>query len=195
VESGSEEVVLDRVLTIPNVITIVRLILIPIFGWAFLTGDKDTLALILLMIIGSTDWVDGFVARAIGQVSKLGKALDPVVDRVAIVVILVALTFRGVVPFAIAGVLLLRDLIASIVFPTLEAKGYPRLAVNRTGKLATAFIFSGMAIAAASVLESLEEVARPASVVFLLVGAVLYWIAGYMYYTEIRKLLAARAAA
>ncbi|HEX2150100.1 MAG TPA: CDP-alcohol phosphatidyltransferase family protein, partial [Actinomycetota bacterium] len=186
---------LDRVLTIPNVITIVRLILIPIFGWAFLTGDKDTLALILLMIIGSTDWVDGFVARAIGQVSKLGKALDPVVDRVAIVVILVALTFRGVVPFAIAGVLLLRDLIASIVFPTLEAKGYPRLAVNRTGKLATAFIFSGMAIAAASVLESLEEVARPASVVFLAVGAVLYWIAGYMYYTEIRKLLAARAAA
>lgn len=194
-KSGSEEVVLDRVLTIPNVITIVRLILIPIFGWAFLTGDKDTLALILLMIIGSTDWVDGFVARAIGQVSKLGKALDPVVDRVAIVVILVALTFRGVVPFAIAGVLLLRDAIASIVFPILEAKGYPRLAVNRTGKLATAFIFSGMAIAAASVLESLEEVAKPVSVVFLVVGAVLYWIAGYMYYTEIRKLLAARAAA
>jgi cardiolipin synthase len=195
VKSGSEEVVLDRVLTIPNVITIVRLILIPIFGWAFLTGDKDTLALILLMIIGSTDWVDGFVARAIGQVSKLGKALDPVVDRIAIVVILVALTFRGVVPFAIAGVLLLRDLIASIVFPILEAKGYPRLTVNRTGKLATALIFSGMAIAAASVLESLEEVAKPASLVFLVVGAVLYWIAGYMYYTEIRKLLAARAAA
>ena len=194
-KSGSEEVVLDRVLTIPNVITIVRLILIPIFGWAFLTGDKDTLALILLMIIGSTDWVDGFVARAIGQVSKLGKALDPVVDRIAIVVILVALTFRGVVPFAIAGVLLLRDLIASIVFPILEAKGYPRLTVNRTGKLATALIFSGMAIAAASVLESLEEVAKPASLVFLVVGAVLYWIAGYMYYTEIRKLLAARAAA
>lgn len=193
--SGSEEVVLDRVLTVPNLITTVRLVLIPVFGWSFLTGGNDALALVLLVIIGCTDWVDGFVARATGQVSKLGKLLDPLADRLAIFVVLISLTFRGVVPLVIAGVLLFRDLIVSIVFPVLEAKGFPRIPVNRTGKWATAFIFSGMALAAASVLESLEEWATPASLVFLVVGAVLYYVAGYFYYTEIRKLLNARATA
>lgn len=194
VNAESEEVVLDRVFTIPNIITAGRLILIPIFGWAFLTGGRDTLALILLMILGTTDWLDGFVARATGQVSKLGKLLDPVADRLAIFVVLVALTFRGVVPYWIAGVLLFRDLVVSIVFPILEAKGFPRIPVNRTGKWATAFIFSGMALAAASVLESLEDFAAPASRVFLIAGAVLYYVAGYFYYTEIRRILDARAA-
>ncbi len=193
--TGPEEFVLDRVFTVPNLITTVRLILIPIFGWAFLTGDKDTLALILLVIIGSTDWLDGYVARATGQVSKLGKLLDPVADRLAIFVVLVALTFRGVVPFWVAGVLLFRDLIVSIVFPILEAKGFPRIPVNKTGKWATAFIFSGMALAAASVLESLEDWAAPASLGFLIVGAVLYYVAAYFYYTAIRKIMSARAPA
>ncbi|CAN5807327.1 CDP-alcohol phosphatidyltransferase family protein [soil metagenome] len=193
--SEPEEVVLDRVLTVPNLITAGRLILIPVFGWAFLTGDKDTLALVLLMVLGTTDWLDGFVARATGQVSKLGKLLDPVADRLAIFVVLVALTFRGVVPFAIAGVLLLRDLIVSIAFPILEAKGFPRIPVNRTGKWATAFIFGGMALAAASVLESLQDFAEPSSLTFLIIGAVLYYVAGFFYYTEIRKIMAARSAA
>ena len=192
--AAQEEVVLDRVLTVPNAITAVRLVMIPVFGWAFLTGDRDTLALILLVIIGITDWLDGFVARATGQVSKLGKLLDPVADRLAIFVVLVSLTFRGVVPYWIAGLLLFRDLIVSIVFPILEAKGFPRLPVNKTGKWATAFIFSGMALAAASVIESLEEIAAPASLAFLVIGAVMYYVAGYFYYTEIRRILSARAA-
>jgi cardiolipin synthase len=195
VSAAQEEVVLDRVMTVPNAITAVRLIMIPVFGWAFLTGDRDTLALILLVIIGSTDWLDGFVARATGQVSRLGKLLDPVADRLAIFVVLVSLTFRGVVPYWIAGVLLFRDLIVSIVFPILEARGFPRLPVNRTGKWATALIFSGMALAAASVIESMEQVAAPASLAFLVIGAVLYYVAGYLYYTEIRRILSARAAA
>lgn len=192
--AAQEEVVLDRVVTVPNAITAVRLVMIPVFAWAFLTGDRDTLALILLVIIGTTDWLDGFVARATGQVSKLGKLLDPVADRLAIFVVLVSLTFRGVVPYWIAGLLLFRDLIVSIVFPILEAKGFPRLPVNKTGKWATAFIFSGMALAAASVIEPLEEIAAPASLVFLVIGAVLYYVAGYFYYTEIRRILSVRAA-
>lgn len=193
--AAQEEVVLDRIVTLPNAITAVRLVMIPVFGWAFLTGDRDTLALILLVIIGTTDWLDGFVARATGQVSKLGKLLDPVADRLAIFVVLVSLTFREVVPYWIAGVLLFRDLVVSIVFPILEAKGFPRIPVNRTGKWATAFIFSGMALAAASVIESLEGIAAPASLAFLVIGAVLYYVAGYFYYTEIRRILSARAAA
>ncbi|HVL52207.1 MAG TPA: CDP-alcohol phosphatidyltransferase family protein, partial [Actinomycetota bacterium] len=92
--SGQEEVVLNRVLTVPNMISTARMLLIPVFAWAFLTGDKDAFALGLLVVIGCTDWVDGYVARKTGQVSKLGKLLDPVADRVAIVVVLLALVFR-----------------------------------------------------------------------------------------------------
>lgn len=190
------EVVLDRVVTVPNLITAVRILLIPLFAWTFLLGEFDSTALILLVVIGSTDWVDGFVARRIGQVSKLGKLLDPVADRMAIVVVLLALVFRGVVPAVLAGVLLLRDLIVSLAFPILEAKGFERIPVNRTGKWATAFIFAGMALAAGSVLDTpVQREVEAASLGLLTVGAVAYWAAGALYVKEIRRQLQARATA
>lgn len=189
-----EEVVLDRVLTAPNVITLVRMLLIPVFGWAFLTG-RDVPALVLLVIIGSTDWVDGFVARKFNQVSKLGKLLDPVADRMAIITVLLVLVFRNVVPLGLAAVLLLRDLIVSVAFPILEARGFPRIPVNWTGKWATAFIFVGMATAAASVLDGrAQDGLRTASLALLTVGAVLYWVAGALYVKEIRRLKSAGTA-
>ena len=195
VSSVPEEVVLDRVMTVPNLISAARILLIPIFALIFLTGDHDGVALAILVVIGGTDWVDGYVARKIGQVSKIGKLLDPVADRIAIVVVLLALTFRDVVPAPVAAAILVRDLIVSLVFPVLEAKGFPRLAVNRTGKWATAFIFAGMAFAAAAVLEPVRDFALPASTALLIVGAILYWIAGLLYVGELRKLIRARTAA
>ena len=91
-----DEVVLDRIVTVPNLISATRIALIPVFAWVFLSGSKDgTCALILLIVIGCSDWVDGYVARKTGQVSKLGKLLDPVADRMAIVIVLLALTFRA----------------------------------------------------------------------------------------------------
>jgi cardiolipin synthase len=167
-----------------------RMLLIPVFAWAFLTDGKDLAALILLVIIGTTDWVDGFVARKTGQVSKLGKLLDPVADRMAIIVVLLTLVFRGVIALPLAAVLLVRDLVVSVMFPILEAKGVPRLPVNRTGKWATAFIFTGMAFAAASVLEPVEDFAGSVSFGLLVVGAFLYWLAGGLYLRELRRLSA-----
>ncbi|HEX2052964.1 MAG TPA: CDP-alcohol phosphatidyltransferase family protein [Actinomycetota bacterium] len=193
--SGQEEVVLNRVLTIPNLISFTRMLLIPLFAWAFLTGGKDPFALVLLVVIGSTDWVDGYVARRTGQVSRLGKLLDPVADRMAIVVVLLALVFRDAVAAPVAGAILLRDAIVSIVFPILEARGFPRIAVNKTGKWATALIFTGMAFASASVLESVRDFARPASSGLLLAGAILYWVAGVFYVRELQRLVALRRAA
>lgn len=189
-----DEVVLNRVLTVPNLITAARILLIPLFAWTFLLGELDVLACLLLVAIGSTDWVDGFVARRIGQVSRLGKLLDPVADRMAIVVVLLALTFRGVVAPALAGILLLRDLIVSVAFPILEARGFERIPVNRTGKWATALIFIGMALAAGSVLETpLQQGAGAASRVLLSAGAVLYWGAGALYVREVRRQVQERA--
>jgi cardiolipin synthase len=167
------------------------MLLIPVFAWAFLTGGKDFPALILLVIIGTTDWVDGYVARKTGQISKLGKLLDPVADRVAIIVVLFALVFRGVVPMPLAAVILVRDLIVSVIFPILEAKGVPRLQVNRTGKLATAFIFTGMGFAAASVLEPVADFSSVVSFALLAAGGALYWIAGVLYLIALRKVAAA----
>ena len=191
----SDEVVLDRIVTVPNLISAARIALIPVFGWAFLTGSRDTFALILLIVIGCSDWVDGYVARKTGQVSKLGKLLDPVADRIAIVIVLIALTFRGVVDVPVAAALLSRDLIVSIVFPILESKGFPRLAVNQTGKWATALIFFGMGFAAGSVLETpVQTSSGVLSQILLIAGAVLYWTAGVFYVREIRKLIAARSA-
>jgi cardiolipin synthase len=194
VSSGQEEVVLNRVFTIPNLISFTRMLLIPLFAWVFLTGDRDGLALGLLIVIGCTDWVDGFVARKTGQVSRLGKLLDPVADRMAIIVVLLALVFRDTIPVWLAAALLLRDLIVSIAFPILEAKGFPRLAVNWTGKWATALIFTGMGFAAASVISSGPDFARTVSVALLVAGAVLYWTAGVFYVRELRRLILLRAA-
>jgi cardiolipin synthase (CMP-forming) len=190
-----DEVVLDRIATVPNLISVTRIALIPIFAWAFLPGSRDTFALFLLIVIGCSDWVDGYVARKTGQVSKLGKLLDPVADRIAIVLVLVALTFRGVVSYPLAAVLLTRELIVTIVFLILESRGFPRIPVNQTGKWATALIFAGMGFAAGSVLETpIQEFSGILSQFLLILGAVLYWTAGLFYVREIRKLVAARSA-
>lgn len=181
---------LDRVWTVPNMISGLRIVLIPIFAWLLSNGSNDQLAFVLAVVIGSSDWLDGFVARRTGQVSRLGKLLDPVADRLAIVFLLVALVFRGIVAVPLAAVILLRDLVVSVIFPILEAKGYPRLPVNRVGKLATALLFTGMGFAVASlaVSPSLRAFSLRTSTVLLAAGAVLYWVAFAMYGRAIRKL-------
>ncbi len=191
-----ERPALDRVWTVPNMISGVRIALMPIFAWLFSTGSHDQLAFVLAVVIGSSDWVDGFVARRTGQVSRLGKLLDPVADRVAIVVLLLALAFRGTVPLALAAVILLRDLVVSVAFPILEVRGYPRLPVNRTGKLATALLFWGMGFAVASLVvsASLRAFSLRTSTVLLIAGAVLYWVALAMYAVAMRRLMKTMAA-
>ena len=194
--TDDDEVVLDRIATLPNLISAIRVALIPLFAWAFLTGERDALALSLLVVIGFSDWLDGFVARKTGQVSKLGKLLDPVADRIAIVIVLFALIFRGVVAFPIAAVILARDLIVTIVFFILESRGFPRLTVNRTGKWATGLIFAGMGFAAGSIVDTpLRQEAETISQVLLIMGGALYWVAGVLYVGAIRKLAQARSVA
>ncbi|MBW3588900.1 MAG: CDP-alcohol phosphatidyltransferase family protein [Actinobacteria bacterium] len=182
-----------RVLTVPNLISFARLGLIPIFFWLFVTRTNDALAFALLVLVGSTDWVDGFVARRTGQVSVLGKVLDPVADRVAIVAILLAFLFRGTIPIAVAWVILARDALVALTFPILEARGYPRIPVNFVGKAGTAAIYFGVGTAAASLVLQ-NPLISVAAIVLLWIGAGLYWVAGILYVVEIRKLVRARAA-
>lgn len=177
---------LDRIWTIPNLISFARLLLIPVFVWAFLTG-RNVLGTVIVVTIGSTDWVDGFVARRFDQVSRLGKLLDPLADRFAIVAVLVVFTIKGVLPLVLAAALLLRDLLVAVAFPILEAKGMERIPVNRTGKAATFSIFVGLSLLAlALAAPGLGEVAHAVGIGALVLGAVLYWVATVQYVGEVR---------
>jgi cardiolipin synthase len=189
-EADSKELVSNRVLTAPNVITLARLGLVPIFIWLFLS-EKDWAALAVLFVLGNTDWVDGTVARRTGQVSELGKILDTISDRIAIVAVMVAITYRGRVPWWLAGAILGRELLIAIAFAVLEARGVPRIPVNRVGKLATGAIFSGMGLVViALVVEGkVGENIRLAALVILAIGAALYWVATAMYFIELRQRL------
>lgn len=177
----------SRVFTVPNIISFLRLCLIPVFVWAFAT-ERDVAALVLMFFIGISDFLDGVVARRFGQVSELGKLLDPLSDRVAIVASMVALVLRDLVPLWLAAVILARDAAVAVVFPVLEKKGYPRIAVNDAGKAATMSIFLGMGFAILSVVfADFENLARTVSIVLLVVGATLYWVAAALYVVEIRR--------
>jgi cardiolipin synthase len=181
----------NRVWTVPNVISFARLLLVPGFIWAFFT-DRNWLGVALLIAIGSTDWVDGFIARRFNQVSELGKLLDPVADRLAIVAVLIVFLVKDVLPLPLAAVILLRDLLIAVAFPILEKRGMERIPVNWTGKWATAAIFFGLAGLAISLAAS-EPYAggfHTAAIALLVIGAVLYWAATYLYLTEVRRRLA-----
>ncbi|HLI56431.1 MAG TPA: CDP-alcohol phosphatidyltransferase family protein [Actinomycetota bacterium] len=197
---GSEEAVSTAVLTIPNLISFARLLLLPVFLWVYLTGHYLA-GVVILGVVGVSDFLDGFVARATGQVSVLGKLLDPLADRLVIIAVLIAFGAKDTVPWLLVGVIVARDLIVMIAFAALERKGLPRLPVNKTGKRATASLFTGFAIAALSVLFKVSHVAglrsdasgvRDVALAFLILGALLYWVAGGLYAAEMRRQLAAR---
>ena len=200
VNGDADEVVLHRVLTAPNVISFARLLLVPVFLWLYVIGSVLP-AMIILTVVGTSDFVDGFVARATGQVSVLGKLLDPLADRIVIVAVLVAYSIKGTVPWWLSSVIVARDVIIMVAFAVFEKRGLPRLPVNRTGKRATAALFAGMGVISISVVLKVSGVAglksdagavRIAGLILLGAGAVLYWAAGFLYAREIRQLLKAK---
>ena len=95
---GADEPGLDRVLTVPNAVTVVRLLCIPLFLWLLFGADRQTAAAILLGVLGATDWVDGFLARRFHQVSTVGKVLDPAADRILVGTGVIAIMIHGAVP-------------------------------------------------------------------------------------------------
>lgn len=182
-----------RILTAPNLITALRLVLIPGFAVVFLSGERDLLAFLLLAVIGWSDFLDGFIARRFGNITELGKVLDPLADRLAVIAVLGAFVFRGILAWQLALVILARDVVVLIVFGVLEKKGYPRLPVNRTGKVATAAIFAGVALAALNLAMGDSASLRATSTALLVAGAILYWVAAALYAGEIKKLMQDRA--
>ena len=127
----------DRVLTIPNALSVLRLLGVPLFLWLLLGPQEDGWAIVVLAVGGFTDWLDGKLARLLDQYSRFGALLDPAVDRLYILAALVALGLRDVVPWWAVVALVARDLVLAVCLVVLRSRGYGPFVVTYLGKAAT----------------------------------------------------------
>jgi cardiolipin synthase len=182
----------DRVLTVPNLISFTRILLIPVFVVLLLRHGTEAAGLILLAFVVSTDWIDGQVARRTGQVSELGKILDPVADRLAIAAALVTLVVRDAFPLWAALLILIRDaavLVAAIALLRHDV----RIDVRAIGKIATfSLMFSVPAISWANFHLGLDGALLALGWIAYGVGIVEYYVAVWMYVQDVRATLRAR---
>jgi cardiolipin synthase len=125
-----------RIVTVPNVISLVRLACAPVFVW-LLADDELLAAAALLAVLGASDWVDGWIARHFDQGSDLGKVLDPVADRILLLVAAVALLVQGSVPLVVGILVLVREAVVSAAVLALAAAGARRIDVQWVGKAGT----------------------------------------------------------
>ena len=136
-----------RVLTIPNVLSVIRLVLLPVFAYLLLERQSYGPALAILIFSGASDWADGKIARLVAnQSSRLGELLDPLVDRIYMVAVPVVLALAGVVPWWLVAVLLGRDALLAATLPVLRGRGVTALPVTYIGKAATFALMTGFPV-------------------------------------------------
>jgi cardiolipin synthase len=187
-DDGSE--ITDRVLTVPNLLSFARLLGVPLFLWLVLGPEWDVVALVVLMVSGITDYLDGQLARRLHQTSKLGQILDPVADRLYILSVVVALAIRDIIPVWLAVALPLRDVFLFSLVPFLRTRGYSALPVHFLGKAATAALLYAFPLLLLG--DGDGTVAALADVfgwAFTIWGVGLYWWAGLLYAWQVRKLM------
>jgi cardiolipin synthase len=177
----------DRVLTVPNLLSLLRLAGVPLFLFLLLGPRADGWAIAVLAVGGFTDWLDGKLARLLNQVSRLGAMLDPTVDRLYILAALAALGIREVVPWwAVAG-LLARDLVLAATLPFLRRRGYRPYRVIYLGKAATfLLLYAFPLLLSGQGSGTFAELAQPFGVAFAVWGTALYLYSGGLYLTQFR---------
>jgi len=137
----------DRVLTVPNALSVIRLVLVPVFLYLLLVAGATGWAVAVLMFSGISDWADGKIARMFdNQSSRLGALLDPAVDRVYMIIVPIAMAMAGALPWWIVGLLLGRDLVLAATLPLLRRRGLVALPVTYIGKAATFALMSGLPV-------------------------------------------------
>ena len=179
---GLNDASLDRIATVPNLLSLIRIALIPVFVLLLLHHGTEEAGLILLAGVVATDWVDGYVARHTGQVSNLGKLLDPVADRLALTAALVTLVVRDAFPLWAALLVIVRDILILVAGAILLFRSRVRLDVRWIGKAATLDLMFGIPLIAwGNFGLALHGAARAAGWVFFDVGIVLYYVAAVIY--------------
>jgi len=188
---GGDEAGLNRVWTVPNVVTFFRLACIPIYVW-LLFGAKDQVgAALLLAVLGATDWIDGYIARRFHQVSTLGKVLDPVADRLLVVTAVITITIHGAVPVWFGVATLAREVVVSGAVLLLASLGAARIDVLWVGKAGTFALMTAYPLFLVSDgTAGWQGALRAVAWIVGLVGLVLAWIAAGSYVGPARQALA-----
>jgi CDP-diacylglycerol--glycerol-3-phosphate 3-phosphatidyltransferase len=182
----------DRVLTIPNMLSILRLLGVPLFLWLLLGPEADGWALGVLMFAGVSDYADGKIARALNQTSKLGTLLDPAADRLYILATLVAFVLRDVIPWWLAVLIVGRDLLLVPTIPVLRRHGYGPLNVSFVGKAATFNLLYAFPLLLIGHNDwAVSDVARPFAWAFAIWGTALYLFSGVLYVVQVARLVRA----
>ena len=180
---------MNAILTIPNLISFLRLLAVPYFVWLLVWEENFLWAAVLLFVIGVTDWVDGWLARRLGQVSELGKALDPVADRLAVFAAVVGGWIVGVIPPVLAAALVLRELVMAVATVLLTVRKGERVAVRPLGKWATFLLYGAIPSFYLAAVESFPSGLRTffevGAWITCVVGTVLYYIVAFQYLREI----------
>ena len=180
-----------RVLTVPNLLSMTRLALLPVFLWLVLGPEADGWAVAVLMFMGISDYLDGWIARRWHQSSPLGMILDPVADRLYILATVIGLGLRDIIPLWLVIVLPARDLFLWFLVPFLRTRGYSALPVHFLGKAATAaLLYAFPLLLLGDGTSTLAEVARVFGWAFTIWGVGMYWWAGLLYAWQVRRLLA-----
>jgi cardiolipin synthase len=180
----------DRVWTVPNALSVLRLLGVPLFLWLLLGPHADVWSLVVLAVSGFTDWLDGVLARKLNQTSQLGAMLDPLADRLYILATLVGLVLRSVIPLWLAIVLVGRDVVLGIALAFLRRAGYGPPAVHYLGKAATFCLLYAFPLLLLGLYHGpVATAAKAAAWAFIFWGTALYLWAGAVYLRQIAGLL------
>jgi len=178
-----------EVVNVPNLLSFLRILLVPVFLW-FLLEELFLAAIAVLAVAGLTDFLDGFLARKLNQTTKLGKMLDPVADRLYIFATLLALSATGYVPWWLAGLVILRDVLMLISLPLLASVGYRSLPVHYLGKASTfALLYSFPLLLMGKIFTEAAFIITPIAWAFALWGVALYWWSGFVYLWQLVLLI------
>ncbi len=179
----------NRVLTVPNILSFFRLLMVPVFLFLIIVGH-DLWALVVLVVATATDFLDGAIARRFGQISRLGQLLDPAADRLFIFTALIGLAVRGILPWWLIAAIIGRDLMLVSIGVVLANVGYGPLPVHHLGKTATFCLFWGLpVIVLGHAFPALQVATDPIGWAFTLWGAFLYWWAGVVYLRQAIRLV------
>jgi cardiolipin synthase len=184
---------MSGVLNVPNVVSLLRLLLVPLFLWLVFAADEVGWAGVLLGVIGATDWVDGYLARRLDQVTEIGKLLDPAADRLAVIIAVIAGLIADVLPAWFAWALIVRESLIGIGAIYGWSRGVTRLDVRWLGKAATFglyFAITGFYLGRGFDIDFLVVAAYVCAVP----ATVMYYVVGFQYVSDMRTAVASRAA-
>lgn len=177
----------DLIFTIPNFLTVLRFMGVPLFMWLVLAEREYGIAVVVLAVMASTDWVDGYVARRFNQASKLGRVMDPIADRLALIAVALTLVIAGVVHWLYLAALLVPDAVL-LVLTLVFFRGHPDLPVSSVGKFRTGLLLLGTPLLVLSKLDvGFASGLFVAAWIILGLGLIGHWIAAYNYFWAILR--------